>query len=339
MRYRLLGTSGLRVSEVFLGAMTFGEESGPGASLEECRRMLDAYTEAGGNVIDTAINYRNGESESIVGELLEGRRDRFVVATKYTLSRNRADPNASGNHRKNLRLSLETSLQRLRTDYIDLYWVHIWDRNTPIEETMRALDDAVRSGKILYVGISDAPAWIVSRANTLAEWRGWSPFIGLQVPYHLLKRDIERELLPMAEAYGMSVATWGPLADGLLSGKFTRASRVEARTRLSPATISERDHAVVRVVQEVADQLGITPAQVAIAWIRSRSRAIHPIIGARRLDQLVENLGALTVSLPSELVARLDTATDFEIGFPANFINWTTPFVYGETGPLVDQRV
>jgi aryl-alcohol dehydrogenase-like predicted oxidoreductase len=338
MRYRLLGTSGLRVSEVFLGAMTFGEETGPGASLEECRRMLDAYAEAGGNVIDTAINYRNGESEGIVGELLEGHRDRFVVATKYTLSRDRADPNASGNHRKNLRLSLETSLRRLHTDYIDLYWVHIWDHNTPIEETMRALDDAVRAGKILYVGISDAPAWIVSRANTLAEWHGWSPFIGLQVPYHLLKRDIERELLPMAEAYGMSVATWGPLADGLLSGKFTRPGNVEARTRLSPATTSERDHAVVRIVQEVADQLGVTPAQVAIAWIRSRSRAIHPIIGARRLDQLIENLGALTVSLPSELVARLDTATDFEMGFPANFINSTTPFVYGDTGPLVDQR-
>lgn len=300
--------------------------------------MLHAYAEAGGNVIDTASNYRNGESESFVGELLEGSRDHFVVATKYTLSRDRTDPNASGNHRKNLMLSLETSLRRLRTDYIDLYWVHIWDRNTPIEETMRALDDAVRSGKILYVGISDAPAWIVSRANTLAEWRGWSPFVGLQVPYHLLKRDIERELLPMAEAYGMSVATWGPLADGLLSGKFTRPGNVEGRTRLSSDTISERDHTVVRVVQEVADQIGITPSQVAIAWIRSRSHAIHPIIGARRLDQLVENLGALTVSLPAELIARLDAATHFEIGFPSNFIDGTSPWVYGEKGPLVDGR-
>ncbi len=208
MRYRLLGASGLRASEVFLGAMTFGEESGPGASLEECRRMLEAYAEAGGNVVDTAINYRNGESESFVGELLEGRRDRFVVATKYTVSRDRTDPNASGNHRKNLRLSLETSLRRLRTDYIDLYWVHIWDRHTPIEETMRALDDAVGTGKILYVGISDAPAWIVSRTNTLAEWRGWSPFVALQVPYHLLKRDIEVTLadLQFACALGPHLA-------------------------------------------------------------------------------------------------------------------------------------
>ncbi len=338
MRYRLLGTSGLRVSEVFLGAMTFGEESGPGASLQECRRMLEAYAEAGGNVIDTAINYRNGESESFVGELLEGRRDRFVVATKYTVSRDRTDPNASGNHRKNLMLSLETSLRRLRTDYIDLYWVHIWDRNTPIEETMRALDDVVRAGKILYIGISDAPAWIVSRANTLAEWRGWSPFVGLQVPYHLLKRDIERELLPMAEAYGMSVATWGPLADGVLSGKFTRPGSAEGRTRVSPDTISERDHAVVRVVQEVADQLGATPSQVAIAWIRNRSRAIHPIIGARRLDQLLENLGALNVELPTELIACLDAATNFDKGFPANFIDGTSPWIYGDMGQLVDGR-
>lgn len=338
MRYRLLGASGLRVSELILGTMTFGEESGPGASLEECHRMLDAYAEAGGNVIDTAINYRNGESESFVGALLEGRRDRFVVSTKYTVSRDRTDPNASGNHRKNLRFSLETSLRRLRTDYIDVYWVHIWDRHTPIEETMRALDDAVRAGKILSIGISDAPAWIISRANTLAEWRNWSPFVALQVPYNLLKRDIERELLPMAEAYGMSVATWGPLADGLLSGKFTRASGVEGKTRLSAEAISERNHAVVRVVQEVADRLGVTPAQVAIAWVRSRSRAIHPIIGARRLSQLVENLGALTVSLPAELVARLDAATDFDIGFPTNFINATTPWVYGEKGQLVDGR-
>ena len=338
MRYRLLGASGLRVSEVFLGAMTFGEASGPGASLEECRRMLDAYAEAGGNVVDTAINYRNGESESFVGELLEGCRDRFVVATKYTVSRDRTDPNASGNHRKNFMLSLETSLRRLRTDYIDLYWVHIWDQHTPIEETMRALDDAVRAGKVLYIGISDAPAWIVSRANTLAEWRSWSPFVGLQVPYNLLKRDIERELLPMAEAYGMSVATWGPLADGLLSGKFTRPDKIEGRTRLSSDAISERDHAVVRVVQEVADQLGITPSQVAIAWIRSRSRVIHPIIGARRLGQLVENLGALNVELPTELIARLDAATNFDMGFPANFITGISPWVYGEKGQLVDGR-
>src|SRR5919202_4775932 len=185
MRYRTLGTSGLRVSELFLGAMTFGEQGGVGAPIEECRRILDAYAEAGGNVVDTAINYRGGASEEILGELLAGRRDRFVVATKYTVTRDGANPNAAGNHRKNLTLSLETSLRRLRTDYVDLYWVHMWDRHTPVEETMRALDDAVQAGKVLYVGISDAPAWVVARGNTLAEWHGWSPFVGLQVPYNL----------------------------------------------------------------------------------------------------------------------------------------------------------
>lgn len=338
MRYRLLGTSGLRVSDLFLGAMTFGEASGPGAPPEECRRMLDAYAEAGGNVIDTAVNYRNGESESIVGDLLEGRRDRFVVATKYTISRDGADPNAAGNHRKNLTLSLETSLRRLRTDYIDLYYVHIWDRHTPVEETMRALDDAVRAGKILYVGISDTPAWVIARANTLAAWRGWSPFVGLQVPYNLLKRDIERELLPMAEAYGMSVATWGPLAGGVLSGKFTRPGGAEAGTRVAAASVGEREHAIARVVQEVAADLGATPSQVAIAWTMARSRAVHPILGARRLDQLVDNLGALDRALPAEAVARLEAATGFEVGFPTDFIAETAPWVYGDAGQLVDGR-
>jgi aryl-alcohol dehydrogenase-like predicted oxidoreductase len=316
--------------------MTFGEPTGPGADLTECRNMLAAYTEAGGNVIDTAVNYRNGESENILGELLVGQRDRYVLATKYTLTRDKSDPNASGNHRKNLMLSLETSLRRLRTDYIDLYYVHIWDHHTPIEETMRALDDAVLAGKILYVGISDTPAWVVSQANTLAEWRNWSPFVSLQVPYHLLERDIERELLPMAEAFGMSVATWGPLANGLLSGKFSRT--IEGNTRLNPDSISEHQHDVVSIVQEVANEVKATPAQVAIAWTRSHSQAIHPIIGARRLSQLEENLGALNVQLPAELVAKLDAASSFDIGFPSNFIQGTSSWVYGDTGKLVNGR-
>ena len=203
--------------------------------------MLDLYADAGGNVIDTANVYRGGQSESILGTLLEGRRDRFVVATKYTLSRDGSDPNAAGNHRKSLTLSLEKSLRQLRTDYIDLYWVHLWDRHTPVEETMRALDDAVRAGKILYVGISDAPAWVVSRANTLAEWRGWTPFAGLQVPYNLLNRDIERELLPMAETFGMTVAAWSPLAHGVLSGKFTRPG-AQGESRLASESLGVRAH-------------------------------------------------------------------------------------------------
>jgi aryl-alcohol dehydrogenase-like predicted oxidoreductase len=338
MRYRLLGTSGLRVSELFLGGMTFGEQGGVGAPIEECGRMVDAYADAGGNVIDTAINYRGGASETIIGELLEGRRDRFVLSTKYSVSRDPADPNAAGNHRKNLVMSLETSLRRLRTDYIDLYWVHIWDAHTPIEETMRALDDVVRAGKALYIGISDAPAWIVSRANTLAEWRGSTPFVALQVPYSLLKRDVERDLLPMAEAFGMTVAAWSPLQGGILSGKFTKPGGVEDGSRIAPEAVTEHEMEIARAVQDVADELGVLPPQVAIAWTRARSRAVHPIIGARRLDQLLENLGAPECVLPRDALERLDALTSFEVGFPTDFIAETEPWVFGDASLSVDGR-
>jgi aryl-alcohol dehydrogenase-like predicted oxidoreductase len=225
MRYRAFGRSGLRVSEVFLGTMTFGSEWGWGATPEECRKLFTAYAEAGGNVIDTANRYTDGASERIVGELLGADRDRFVVATKYTLTTDPADPNSSGNHRKSLMRSLEQSLDRMRTDHVDILWVHIWDPDTPIEEMMRALDDAVRAGKVLYVGISDTPAWVVARANALADWHGWSPFIGLQLPYSLVQRDIERELLPMAGALGLSVAAWSPLAGASSPGPARTARR------------------------------------------------------------------------------------------------------------------
>ncbi|MBO2457980.1 aldo/keto reductase [Actinomadura violacea] len=335
MRYRLFGRTGLRVSELFLGAMTFGEQGGVGAPLPECGRILDAYADAGGNVVDTAINYRGGASEEFLGELLHGRRDRFVLATKYTVSRDGADPNAAGNHRKNLTASLETSLRRLRTDRIDVYWVHMWDRHTPVEETMRALDDAVRAGKILYVGISDAPAWVAARANTLAEWRGWTPFAGLQVPYSLLNRDIETELLPMAESFGMSVAAWSPLGGGVLSGKYTGGSPAQGG-RLDAARISDHDHRVAKEVQAVADELGATPSQVALAWVRSRSRAVHPIIGARSAGQLADNLGTLDVELPAEAAGRLEEATGFAPAFPSGFIAQTSPWVFGESNQRLD---
>lgn len=324
MRYRLLGPTGLRVSDLFLGGTPFYQRGGQ-AEATEHRRLVETYAEAGGNVIDSASAY--GDSEEVLGEILEGQRDRFVVTTKYTLSRDPKDLNAAGNHRKNLMLSLEQSLRRLRTDYIDLYWVHIWDRHTPLEETMRALDDAVRSGKILYVGISDSPAWVVSRANTLAEWRGWTPFAGVQVPYNLLHRDIERELLPMAEALGVSVATWRPLAQGVLGGS-------------SGSRLSEREQAAVRAVQEVAGEVGATAAQVAIAWTRARSRAVHPIIAASSAAQLKENLGAAELSLPGEAVERLDSAVEFDAGFLANFIAECDDDagVFGEDAARVDGR-
>jgi aryl-alcohol dehydrogenase-like predicted oxidoreductase len=304
--------------------MAFG---GNRATPEESRRIVDLYAESGGNVIDTADAY--GRSESVLGEVLAGRRDRFVLATKYTITRDGTDVNAAGNHRKNLRLSLEASLRRLRTDYLDVYWVHVWDRHTPVEETMRALDDAVRAGKILYVGISDAPAWIVARANTLAEWRGWTEFAGLQVPYNVLNRDIERELLPMAESFGMTVATWAPLAHGLLA-------RPAATRPTGARSLSDREVTVVAAVHEVAKELGATPAQVAIAWTRAHSRAVHPILGTSSVRQLTDNLGALELALPVDAVRRLEAATEFTLGFPTDFIAETAAGVYGQAASSLD---
>jgi aryl-alcohol dehydrogenase-like predicted oxidoreductase len=329
MRYHVFGPSGLRVSDLVLGAMTFGEQGGVGAPIEECQRILDTYADAGGNTIDTAINYRGGASEEILGRLLAGRRESFVLGTKYTVSRDPADPNAAGNARKNLRASLETSLRRLNTDYIDVYWVHMWDRATPIEETMRALDDAVRAGKVLYVGISDAPAWVVARANTLAEWHGWSPFIGIQVPYSLLRRDAERELLPMAEMLGLGVTAWSPLAGGVLSGKYSRAADAAGATRLDAASLDQRAHTVAQAVVDVAEARGVTPSQVAIAWTMTRSPSIRPIVGARRAEQLRDNLGALDVQLSKEECERLEAAGAFEAGFPNDFIAQASGWVFG----------
>jgi aryl-alcohol dehydrogenase-like predicted oxidoreductase len=338
MRYRAFGRSGLRVSEVFLGTMTFGSEWGWGATPEECRKLFTAYAEAGGNVIDTANRYTDGASERIVGELLGADRDRFVVATKYTLTTDPADPNSSGNHRKSLMRSLEQSLDRMRTDHVDILWVHIWDPDTPIEEMMRALDDAVRAGKVLYVGISDTPAWVVARANALADWHGWSPFIGLQLPYSLVQRDIERELLPMAGALGLSVAAWSPLAGGVLSGKFTR-SGPDGATRVNPSDISERDLRIAREVDAVADELGVSSSQVALAWLLAKRPLVHPIIGARRPGQLGDNLAALQVHLPGDAVRRLDEVSPPSLGFPAEFIASSRGFVYGAAGEQTDSRI
>nr|HMQ54595.1 aldo/keto reductase [Anaerolineae bacterium] len=222
MRYKLLGRSGLRVSELALGTMTFGEEWGWGASKEESKKIFDAYAEAGGNFVDTANRYTEGTSEKFVGDFIAADREHFVVATKYTLFMRRDDPNFSGNHRKNMVQALEASLKRLKTDYVDLYWVHAWDYTTPVEEVMRGLDDLVRSGKVLYIGISDTPAWIVSQANTMADLRGWSRFVGLQLRYSLIDRTVERELLPMARALDLGVTPWSVLGSGVLTGKYNQ---------------------------------------------------------------------------------------------------------------------
>jgi aryl-alcohol dehydrogenase-like predicted oxidoreductase len=334
MRYTLLGRSGLRVSQVALGTMTFGEAWGWGASRSECRRIFEAYVDAGGNFVDTACNYTDGESEEIVGELVEPDRDRFVVATKYTLTSRRKDPNAGGNQRKNLVRTLEQSLRRLRTDYVDLLWLHMWDGVTPIEEVVRTLDDFVSARKVLHVGISDTPAWVVARAVTLAELRGWSPFVALQAPYSLADRDVERELLPMARALGMTFTPWGMLEGGALTGKYL--DRTDEPRRYDG--VGARTNAIAGEVLAVADELGATPSQVAIAWVRAQPWHTVPIVGARSEAQLRENLGALDLDLPSEHVERLAAASGFSLGFPRDFLESedVRELIFGDTFELID---
>ncbi|MBL0177291.1 MAG: aldo/keto reductase [Ignavibacteria bacterium] len=320
MRYRLLGNSGLRVSELALGTMTFGEEWGWGANKEDSRRMFDMYMDAGGNFIDTANRYTEGTSETMLGEFMAADRGRCVLATKYTLFTSKDHPNASGNSRKNMVRSLEDSLRRLKTDYVDLYWVHAWDFLTPVEEVMRALDDLVRAGKVLYIGISDTPAWIVSRANMLAELRGWSRFAGLQIRYSLIDREPERELLPMARALGLAVTPWGALGSGILSGKYNLHADENGRVKGSKR-VSEKNLAVAAAVMAVADELGCTPSQAALSWVRQQPGTILPLIGARTPAQLADNLGCLDVMLGDEQLRRLDEASAIELGFPHDFLN------------------
>ena len=334
MRYTLLGRSGLRVSEVALGTMTFGEAWGWGASEDECRGMFEAFVEVGGNFVDTASNYTDGQSESIVGALVEPARDRFVVATKYTLSAQRDDPNAGGNHRKNLVQSLEASLRRLRTDYVDLLWLHMWDGMTPVAEVVRALDDLVSSGKVLHVGISDTPAWVVSQAVTLAELRGWSPFVALQAPYSLADRDVERELLPMAQALGLTFTPWGMLEGGALTGKYLDESDEPRRYD----GVGPKANALAREVIAVAAELEVTPAQVAIAWVRAQPWHTVPVVGARTESQLRENLGALEVELERVELDRLAAASAFQRGFPRDFLEseHVRGLIFGDTFELID---
>ncbi len=336
MRYTLLGRSGLRVSEVALGTMTFGDAWGWGAAREESRRMFETFAAAGGNFVDTACNYTDGQSEEIVGELVEPDRERFVVATKYTLTGRRDDPNAGGNHRKNLVQTLEASLRRLRTEYVDLLWLHMWDGTTPVEEVVRALDDLVSSGKVLYVGISDTPAWVVSQAVTLAELRGWSRFVALQGPYSLADRDVERELLPMARALQLTFTAWGMLEGGALTGKYLDEPHEPRRYE----SIGHKTNAMAREVVAVADEIGATPAQVAIAWVRAQPWHVVPIVGARTEAQLRENLGVLDLELATDQRERLDAISEFRTGFPRDFLEseHVRGLIFGDTFELIDAR-
>ncbi len=320
MRYQLLGNSGLRVSELALGTMTFGEDWGWGASKEESKKIFDAFAEAGGNFLDTACNYTEGTSEKYVGEFTASDRDYFVIATKYTLRPNayqNDDPNRGGNARKNMRREVEASLRRLKTDHIDLLYLHMWDYMTPIEEVLHAANDLIRAGKVLYFGMSDTPAYIISKANMYARWQGLSPVVATQVPYHAASRDPERAILPMAREENVAVTTWGMLAGGVLTGKYRDPDSV----RRYEGT-SERGLSIGDVVVEIGSEIGHTPAQVAINWVRQQRNGaqIIPILGARTADQLLDNLGVLDFELEGEHLERLAALSDFQLGFPAAFL-------------------
>ncbi len=319
MRYTVLGATGVRVSELALGTVTFGEDWGWGAPKETSAQILDVYADAGGNFIDTANFYTEGSAESIVGELLQGRRDRFVLATKYTAGTDPEDINSAGNHRKSLVTSLEASLRRLRTDYIDLLWVHARDTLTPVPEIMRALDDQIRAGKVCYVGVSNWPAWEVAQANTVAELRGWSKFAGLQIRYNLLERGPERELLPMAREFGLPVLCWGALAEGRLTGKYLTGGSGRVTIEPREHTMAGSDD-VVREVVKIADEGGWSPSQVALAWLRSRPGNMIPLVGATNERQLRDNLGSVDVTLDGDQLARLDAVSRVQLGYPHDLL-------------------
>ncbi|MEV0619916.1 aldo/keto reductase [Nonomuraea sp. NPDC050404] len=328
--YRLLGRSGLRVSPLSLGTMTFGTDWGWGSDKDESRRIFDTYVERGGNFIDTASQYTNGTAETLVGEFAAGRREQLVLATKYSMARRQGDPNSGGNHRKSMVNSVESSLRRLGTDHIDLLYLHAWDFTTPVEEILRGLDDLVRAGKVLYAGISDTPAWQVSRMQAIADLRGWSPLVALQIEYSLIERTGERDLIPMARELGLGVIPWSPLGSGVLTGKYTRAdlthevSADPTGTRKNVAAangaLTERSLGIADVVKGVAQELGTTPSQVALAWTLLEPGVTAPIVGARTLAQLQDNLGALDVRFTDAQRATLSEASEVDLGFPHEFL-------------------
>jgi len=340
MRYKLLGKSGLRVSELCLGTMTFGTEWGWGADKKESRAVYDAYREAGGNFIDTANRYTEGTSEKYTDEFIARERESIVLATKYTLFMRKGDPNSAGNHRKNMMQSVEASLKRLKTDYIDLLWVHAWDYMTPVEEVMRGLDDLVRAGKILYAGVSDTPAWIVSQANTLAELRGWTRFTALQIEYSLIERTPERELLPMAQSFDMAVTPWAVLGSGILTGKYSGRSTDTGPKRVTKESrrLNDANIAIGDEVVKIAHDTGRKPSQVALNWVRRRKGLFIPILGARTVSQISENLGCLDFQLDQEHIQRLDEISKIDLGFPHVFLSQEVirDIVYGGTYDMID---
>ena len=306
--------------------MTFGEDLGWGSSVKDSEAILDRYVELGGNFVDTANLYTKGHSEKIIGDHLghdPHKRDRLVIATKFSANHYLGDPNGGGSNRKSVIGACEQSLRRLRTDYIDLYWLHNWDKLTPIEETMAALHDLVRAGKVRYIGVSDTPAWKVAQAQTIAQFRGWSPFVGLQIEYSLLERTVEGELIPLADEVGLGVTPWSPLKSGILSGKYTRQNAATVKPEGRPwaaGFLDEKSYAVIDALQAIAKELDTTVARVALAWVQARPTVSSTIIGARTLAQLDDNLKALEIKLTPAQTGALDALTQPKLNFPADFI-------------------
>lgn len=367
MRYKLLGKSGLRVSELCLGAGTFGTAWGTlGSDKSESRRIFDAFVEAGGNFLDTSNRYQEGQSEEILGEFIAPNRDYFVLGSKYSLYDSfpmMQDPNATGNHRKNLIRSVESSLKRMKTGYIDLLWVHMWDFTTPVEEVARGLDDLVRAGKIHYTGFSNVPAWIAAQFNTLADVRGWSRFNAMQIEYNLVERTPEREFVDFAKAFDVTITAWSPLAGGLVTGKYNRGQLDPSQPHrmqkpLDPKTGHvwhnrlRRNLEIIEEVVKVADQIGRPPVQLALNWLRAKN--VIPIFSARTLSQMQEDLGCLEWQLTSDQVVAVDHATrrallepTVEKGYPHDFYQNGSPSIpdfpvlqmlYGFVGKYIDNH-
>lgn len=341
MRYQLLGHSGLRVSELCLGTMTFGETWGWGASEEESRRQFQLFGEAGGNFIDTSVNYTDGTSEEFVGKFVaEAGRENWVIATKYSLTRpDSTNPNSGGNSRKNMRQSVERSLKRLQTDYIDVLYLHMWDYMTPVEEIVRGMDDLVRQGKVLYLAFSDTPAYIVAEANTLAGAHGFSRYIGYQVPYALNRRDVERDVLPAAKHWDMAVLPWGLVGGGILTGKYKPGNNDPTRYNREHVKLPEKIAHLVDEIEKMAGEIGKSKAQIAINWVRQQRQhaQIIPILGARTAEQLKDNMGVLDWELDADQLKRLSDAAQFELGFPHDFIHGNR-YLYGATRDLIDSH-
>lgn len=336
MRYQLLGQSGLRVSELALGTMTFGEDWGWGADKMTSRAIFDRYVAVGGNFIDTSNNYTNGTSERYVGEFIAAERDQYVVATKYTLRLNNGNPrnvNEGGNSRKSMIRSVENSLRRLQTDYIDLLYLHMWDFMTPVEEVMRGMDDLVRAGKVLYVGFSDSPSWVTATAVALAERYGWARPVAAQVPYNFADRDAERDILPMARTFGLTVAAWGLLNGGAFTGKYNRDNGEPRRYEGA----SDKEKQIAAALRSLSDEIGHSPSQIAVNWARQQP-GVLPILGARTTAQIKDNLGALEWTLSDEQLVHLSQLNAFRHGFPLSFLTSDNVrgLIFGESFALID---